>query len=151
MKAYRIADARHRLMDGTGAFLHGGRWNSRGQRIVYAAATYAGALLEQLAHANIGRLPMGQAWIEIEIPPDLPVRRVLPEEVHEWDAGHMETSRRCGDRWIRARETAVLLVPSVVTAGIECNVLINQDHPDFARISASSPQPVRWDPRLARA
>jgi RES domain-containing protein len=44
--AYRIADARHAIFDPTGAMLHGGRWNSIGHRVIYAAATYAGALLE---------------------------------------------------------------------------------------------------------
>jgi len=31
---------------------------------------------------------------------------------------------------------------------VERNVLINQDHPDFHRIRASQPVPVRWDRRL---
>jgi hypothetical protein len=30
----------------------------------------------------------------------------------------------------------------------ERNVLINQEHPDFAQIRASHPMPVRWDVRL---
>ncbi len=150
MKAYRIADRRYPLMDGVGAFLCGGRWNSKGQRIIYAASTYAGALLEQLAHANIGRMPRSQVWIEIEIPDDLAIQRVAPADVPEWNADHMQTSRERGDRWIREAATAILIVPSAVTAGLESNVLINQSHADFRRITACEPRPVQWDPRLVR-
>lgn len=150
MKAFRIADRRHPLFDGTGAFLIGGRWNSRGQQVIYAASTYAGALLEQLAHANIGRLPATQAWIEIDIPSDVAFETVGVDEVKDWNADHMLTSRKRGDRWMRERKTAVLIVPSAVTYGLESNVLINPAHPDFHLIHASEPRPVQWDTRLVR-
>ncbi len=150
MKAFRIADGRHPLFDGTGAFLNGGRWNTRGHQVIYAASTYAGALLEQLVHANIGRMPKTQAWIEIDIPPEVSFEIVPLDELEQWDADHMVTSRARGDRWLRERKVAVLMVPSAVTAGLESNVLINPGHPDFALIRASEPRPVQWDPRLVR-
>ena len=61
LRAYRIADRRHKIFDGQGASLLGGRWNSPGRRVIYAAETYAGAMLEALVHANIGRLPKTQS------------------------------------------------------------------------------------------
>ncbi len=128
--------------------LLGGRWNSRGKRVIYAAATYAGALLEQLAHANIGVLPGRQMWIEIDIPDDLAIERVVPDEVPDWDTADMIAGRERGDRWIGALTSAILIVPSAVTDGMESNILINPGHPDFNRIHASEPKPVRWDPRL---
>ena len=128
----------------------GGRWNSRGRQVIYAASTYAGALLEQLAHANIGRLPGSQAWIEIEIPSEVAFEIVAPDEVKEWNAAHMRTSRERGDRWLRERKVAVLVAPSAVTFGLESNVLINPAHSDFPLIHASEPKPVQWDPRLVR-
>ena len=45
MRAFRIADRRHPIFDGTGAKLTGGRWNSPGRPVIYAAETFAGALL----------------------------------------------------------------------------------------------------------
>jgi RES domain-containing protein len=146
LRAWRVADSRHPLFDGTGALLHGARWNSPGRRIVYAAETYAGALLETLVHAS-GRIPHRQAYIEILIPADVRVEIVSPHHVQGWDAGDLEASRRFGDRWYDERRSAVLLVPSVVTR-VERNVLIHQEHPDFARIRASQPRPVLWDDRL---
>ena len=137
-------------MDGLGAFLHGGRWNSPGFRVIYAATTYGGALLEQLAHANIGALPRTQVWMEIGIPDDLAVERVAADEVAEWNADHMLHSRARGDRWLRERRTIALIVPSAVTVGLESNILINPEHSEFRQVTASEPKPVQWDPRLLR-
>jgi len=146
LRAFRVADVRHPVFDGTGALLFGARWNSPGRRIIYAAETYAGALLEILVHAG-GGVPRGQAYVQIDIPEGLPVEEIGPEEVPRWDAPSYDTGRAFGDRWYDQRRTAVLLVPSVVTH-VERNVLINQEHPDFARIQAGPPVPVRWDRRL---
>src|SRR3954447_6193572 len=73
LRAFRIADMRHTIFDGTGAMLHGARWNSPGRRVIYAAETYAGALLEILVHAS-GIQPMNQAYVEIAIPEGLAYR-----------------------------------------------------------------------------
>ena len=125
---------------------HGARWNSPGRRVIYAAETYAGALLEILVHAS-GGVPRGQAYIEIEIPADLGVEEITPQDVPHWDAPSFRAARAFGDRWYDERRTPVLLVPSVVTL-VERNVLINQEHPQFSRIRESEAQPVRWDVRL---
>ena len=146
LRAFRIADLRHPLFDGTGAQRHGARWNSPGRRVIYAAETYAGALLEILVHAS-GIVPPSQGCIEIVIPADLAIEEIAPEDVPRWDAKSFEAARACGDRWYDEKRTPVLLVPSVVTR-VERNVLVNQEHADFPRIRASEPFPVRWDARL---
>jgi len=146
LRTFRIADMRHPIFDGTGAMLHGDRWNSQGRRIIYAAETYAGALLEILVHAA-GSVPKGHGYIEIETPAGLSVEEIAPEDVPRWDSPSFETARKFGDRWYDERRTPVAIVPSLVTL-VERNVLINQQHPDFARIRASQPRPVRWDARL---
>src|SRR5580693_1184578 len=148
LRAFRIADMRHTIFDGTGAMIHGARWNSPGRRIVYAAETYAGALLEILVHAS-GSVPKGQGYIEIEIPAGLSVEEIAPEQVPRWDSPTFEAARKFGDRWYDERRTPVVMVPSVVTL-VERNILINQEHPDLGRIRASQPRPVRWDARLWR-
>lgn len=149
LHACRIADGRRPLLDGSGAALNGGRWNSPGRRVIYAADTYAGALLEKLVHSNIGRIPATQAHIEILIPEDVAIEEVTPAGLPGWDAEDQQASREYGDAWYDERRTAVLVAPSVVTP-VEHNVVINQDHPDFAKIRASAPKPARWDARLFR-
>ena len=146
LRAFRIADMRHTIFDGRGAMLHGARWNSPGRLVVYASESYAGALLEILAHAS-GSVPRSQGYIEIEIPADVSIEEVTPADLPDWDSPSFETARAFGDRWYDERRTPVLMVPSVATR-IERNILMNQEHPDFARIRASQPVPVRWDERL---
>jgi RES domain-containing protein len=146
LRAFRVADIRHPIFDGTGALLHGARWNSPGRRIIYAAETYAGALLEVLVHAS-GRIPRSHAYVEIEIPAGLSVEELTERDVPRWDALSFDAAQEAGDRWYDERRSAVLLVPSVVTR-LERNVLINQEHPDSSRIRASQPVQVRWDERL---
>jgi RES domain-containing protein len=149
LRAYRIADGRRPIFDGGGAALHGGRWNSPGRRVIYAAETYAGALLEKLVHTNIGRVPEHQRWVEILIPLEVAVEEVKAEDVPGWDAPNLAASRRHGDQWYDSGRTAVLVVPSIV-APLERNILIHEHHPKARRIQVSRPKPVIWDERLFR-
>jgi RES domain-containing protein len=147
LRAYRIADRRHSIFDGEGASSYGGRWNSPGRRVIYAAETYAGAMLEVLAHTNIGRIPRTQSWIEITIADEVKIEEVREGDVRGWDAVDHLASRVYGDRWYDQGRTAVLIVPSVL-AGPERHIAINQRHPDFVKLRATAPKPVNWDERL---
>jgi RES domain-containing protein len=149
--AYRIADARHPIFDPTGAMLHGGRWNSIGHRVIYAAETYAGALLELLVHANLSHPPKNHRVVRIQIPDEVTLETVSIDQLKDWDAENMMVSRSFGDEWIRTLRTAVLRVPSVITQGREHNLVLNTAHPQFALIRAGSPEPVKWDSRLFRS
>ena len=149
MKAFRIADRRFPVFDGTGARIVGGRWNSPGRELIYAAETFALALLELLVHSNLGRVPMTHVVVEIEIPDDITVEILNRQDVPGWDAEEQIASRAFGDDWLMAKRSAVLMTPSVVTGGRERNVLINPRHADFIRIVAGAPEDVRWDPRFS--
>jgi RES domain-containing protein len=150
LTAYRIADARHPIFDGTGAFLIGGRWNSPGRPVIYAAASYAGAMLECLAHAGTGRIPRNQKAILITIPGRVSIEERTAEDLPPgWERDDNIASRSFGDAWLENRQSAVLIVPSAV-AKYDRNVLINPAHPDFKRIVASRPETVVWDARLFR-
>jgi RES domain-containing protein len=148
MKLYRIADTRHTIWSGTGAMLVGGRFNSPRRPVIYAALTFAGAMLEVLVHARIGKVPKTHAWVEATVPDDVAVERhtadLLPEG---WDAPAQQIARGFGDTWLTETRSAILLVPSVV-ARAEFNALVNPAHPDAARITIAEPRPVIWDERL---
>ncbi|MGA3262531.1 MAG: RES domain-containing protein [Terracidiphilus sp.] len=148
MRCFRIGDARFPLFDGTGARLCSGRWNSPGRGMIYAAETYAGAILEILVHANLNRLPHTHSVLAIEIPDRLAVECLPAPALPGWNAPNQAASRAFGDRWLAEARTAVLLVPSLVTQGHENNVLLNPAHPDFAFITHAPPEPVVWDERL---
>jgi RES domain-containing protein len=147
-RAFRIADSRHPIFDGTGAFLAGARWNSAGKRIIYAADSFAAAMLEILVHARIGRLPSSHKWIEIMIPTDVSVEVAEAAAMPGWDADDSAVARKAGDGWYDARRSLILVVPSVVTNGQSRNLLINQEHTEFARLTVSEARDVRWDARF---
>jgi len=148
MNAFRVGDRRHAIFDPTGALLHGGRWNSPGSGVIYAAQTYAGALLEVLVHANLGSVPRNHAVVEIVVPDDLEIETLVQADLPGWNSDDLTVSRRFGDQWLEERRTPVLLVPSLVLQARERNILINPAHPQFHRIQAGEPEAVVWDVRL---
>ncbi|RQR37293.1 MULTISPECIES: RES family NAD+ phosphorylase [unclassified Burkholderia] len=148
MKLFRIADTRHTIWSGTGAMPVGGRFNSPGRPVIHAALTFAGAMLEVLVHARIGKVPKTHGWVEATVPDDLPVERHSADTLPAgWDTAALHPARQFGDAWLTESRTAILVVPSVV-ARAEFNVLVNPAHPDAARIVVADPKPVVWDERL---
>ncbi len=128
--------------------LHGVRWNSIGHRVIYAAETYAGAMLEILVHANLPVPPKHHQVVRITIPDQVEIETISAPELPGWDAEDVATSRSFGDRWLQENRSAVLRVPSVVTEGREYNIAINPLHPQAVRIEVSAPELIRWDLRL---
>ena len=52
-----------------------------------------------------------------------------------------------GTRWIEARKTLALAVPSAIIPH-ELNYLLNPQHPQFKRVRVGAPEPFSFDPRL---
>ena len=149
LRAYRIGSRHYPLFDGAGAAASdAARWNTRGRRIIYAAEHYATAVLEKLAQLNSAKLPASMAFIEIQVPPDVTVERIDLVTVKRWDADDKAASQAFGNRWYDEQRTAVLVVPSMAAPGLEWNVAINQQHPDFPRLKASALRPVVAHPHL---
>ena len=148
MQIFRIGDERHSLWDGTGAALVGGRWNSPGHPVIYGSLSYACAMLEILAHANIGRIPLTQRFVIAEVPNDVMFERHAASTLPVgWDSESNSAARGFGDLWLKEARSAILLVPSVV-ARLEWNALVNPHHPDAARLILSAAEKVVWDRRL---
>jgi RES domain-containing protein len=139
---YRLTSSRFPRCDGEGARLYGGRWNSKGRAVIYAAATQSLAALEILAHA--AALGEDYVVIAIEIPRDLAIEEVRSGDLALWDLAH---TREVGDRWVERGHTAVLQVPSKVIPA-EANYILNPVHPDFTRLRIANPKPFRFEERL---
>jgi len=148
LRLVRVCKTRYPAFDGTGAALHGGRWNSPGTPVVYAAPSYALALLEILVHAGTEALPGPHHAVTIDVPADVPVDRLRPEALPGWADANERVARGAGDRWRSAGRSAILLVPSVVAAPHDWNAVIDPRHPGAARLVIAAPVPVTWDPRL---
>jgi RES domain-containing protein len=146
--AWRITKVRRAPYDGSGAMLIGGRWNPPGRAVIYAADTFAGALLEILVHAARPRtLPGPHHAVRIDIPEAL-VEYVDPADVPAWEARESPEALAFGDRWFAERRSAVLSVPSVPSRPIGRTFVVNPAHPAAADIAVGDPFPVPWDERL---
>ncbi|MEQ1740625.1 MAG: RES domain-containing protein [Methyloglobulus sp.] len=148
MRIFRIADGRHPIWDGTGAALVGGRWNSPGKPVIYGSLSFSCAMLEILAHANIGRVPETHQYVIAEVPKDISVEiiqeNLLPQG---WDLENTASARAFGDQWLYEARSAILVVPSVI-ARLDRNALVNPLHPDTKKLIVSEPKKVIWDKRL---
>jgi RES domain-containing protein len=134
-------------MTGEGAQRTGGRWNSPGRPLVYAAETFAGSMLELLIHMNRLKLPKNRVYVEISIEDSL-ISSAPANEVHGWDDSDQRASRAFGDQWLRDCRSLSLLVPNLATGGVERNLLINPNHRRFSEAVVSTPVAVVWDARL---
>jgi RES domain-containing protein len=148
VRAFRIARAAFAALDGEGARLTGGRWNSAGTAVVYAGTSRSIAALETLAHADPDLLPDDLMLFEIDVPDTVSAERIDAETLPEdWRApGHV----RCielGDEWLRGGASAILHVPSAIIPE-ERNVLIYPSHAGARLVRVVAAAPFTFDPRL---
>lgn len=148
-RAWRIVKEKHSAtaFDGEGARLFGGRWNSRGTRLVYASATLALAALENLVHLNP---PVAFKYVAIPIEFDEAlVETVAASDLPaDWtEEPPPPSTAEIGDLWVKESRSAVLELPSVIIHA-EPNYLFNPAHPDFKKIIIGKSQPFSFDPRL---
>jgi len=134
---------------GEGARLFGGRWNRKGEPVVYTAQNRSLAFLEMLVQDE--PLRANYLLIPAEIPGDIPRLEIDVEQLPEnWRT--LESRRNLeeiGSRWLRDARYCVLDVPSVVIPA-ERNLLLNPAHPDFRRIRIGQPESLESDLRLLR-
>ena len=148
MQIFRIGDERHLIWDGTGAALIGGRWNSPGKPVIYGSLSYSCALLEILAHANIGRIPTTQRFVVADVPDSVSVASYDEQSLPAgWDSENSASARAFGDQWLKEGRAAVLIVPSVI-ARLDRNALVNPLHPDANQLMVTAPEKIIWDKRL---
>lgn len=149
--AWRLVKSVHAAtaFSGEGAARTGGRWNSRGQHVVYASESRALALLETLVHLDFP-VAFHYACIRIEFPEAVLTRLALKSLPSDWRVDPPSGStRKLGDVWLRETRSAVLAVPSALVPE-ETNFLLNPAHPGFAQIKLAAREPFSLDPRLRR-
>ncbi len=132
-----------------GAKRAGGRWNSRGNAVVYASDSLALSALEVLVHVTVEQQPPDLVAIPAEIPDEVTVKSYDVDEMPDgWRrvTGHVGVVR-LGNQWLEAKDSAVLVVPSVVIPQ-EHNVLLNPQHPQFEAVKVGEPLEFSFDERL---
>ena len=152
MRFWRICRRRYaaEAASGEGAYRYGGRWNSRGVRVVYASTSLALAAIETFVNLEPRLLPEDLVSIEGEIPEGLEIERLSLEALPlHWRRSRDESLGRFGDEWIRAGQTVALLVPAATIRG-EWNILLNPAHAEFSKVKFDPPRPFEFDVRMFR-
>ena len=150
MQFWRICRKRYArdAANGEGACLYGGRWNSRGVRVVYASSSLALAAVETFINLEPKLRPADLVSIEGKIPESFEIARLnLTDLPARWYASRDESLRNFGDTWIKDGRTVALLVPSAAIRG-EWNVLLNPAHSEFSQIRFDEPQEFTFDERM---
>jgi len=122
-RVFRVCRARYARLDGAGARLAGGRWNSPGRAVVYMSESIALAVLENLVHMTRQDFPRGYVCVAAVLPDGVSI-------VHEKDlrlrpALESLSTEQLGVWWLDSQASAVLQVPSFVIAA-EHNFLLNR-------------------------
>jgi RES domain-containing protein len=154
MEVYRITLARY--ADELFAPGFAGRWNRKGQFVIYTAASRSLACLENLVHRRgialqAEDLIASYKVMVIHVPDTLAISRVEIEDLSaEWalDSDRQE-SQQIGSAWYSEAKTAILSVPSAVVPA-ERNLVLHTRHPDFAKIQLIHTESFVFDPRLIK-
>jgi RES domain-containing protein len=147
MLVYRLVRRPYaQQLDGRGAALFGGRWNSVGLPVVYTAQHRSLAVLEYRVNNPLPTPDLMMASLEL---PDHSLREVLFGDLPEnWTSYSFESPcAYLGDQWLKSQETLVLQVPSVVVPE-EHNILINPLHPLMNQVRVLDSLPFMIDARM---
>lgn len=151
--AWRIVKPKYRAdkaFDGEGARLYGGRWNSRGVSVVYAAQSQSLAVLEMLVHLDTADLLQAYVFFEVIIDEALISALAESDLPRDWQSDPAPPRlREIGDIWAESNASVVLRVPSSLIP-TEYNYILNPKHPEFGRLQFGKPVPYRYDARLAK-
>lgn len=117
MRFFRIGDVRHPIWDVTGAALVGGALDSVGRSVIYSSLSYSCALLEILAHANIGRVPTHHRFVMVEAPADVSIEQPTAEGDFSCPANLLGPRHSAGDKGVQQMYVYVRSEPALFTVG----------------------------------
>jgi RES domain-containing protein len=147
MRLWRIARRPYADLTGNGGLFGSARWHCEGAKIIYTAVSAALAGLEYAVNAS--RRPLDTQLLEIDAADNdlLTVEDMIGGPLPGNWAATPEHTRPLGMAWISEKTSVMLSVPSIVVP-TERNVLLNPDHPGFARVTLVSAKPFFFDPRI---
>lgn len=126
-----------------------GRWNEKGEEVIYTASSRSLACLENLVHKSGRGGTTTYRTMVIEIPDTLAIQEVNLNDLTE-DWNQIPLCKECqeiGSDWYASKNTPVLKVPSAVIPD-EYNYVLNARHSDFKKILLKRILPFSFDRRL---
>ncbi len=112
-----------------------GRWNSAGNKVIYASETIPLALLENLVRRQGVGFNRDFKIMFIKLPGDAIIEAVTESNLETgWrDPNDYSQCQPLGDKWFNAGEALALKVPSAVMP-LAFNFVISTVHLDFPRV-----------------
>lgn len=149
LKVYRLSKAIHAEdLSGTGSYLGGGRWNSKGYHAIYTGSSISLCILEILAHIPAISWPSQIQLVTIQIPTSSIESINLLDLNEEWKTKPFSFySQNIGNQWINENRSLILEVPSAINP-YESNFIINPNHPEMEKVKIYSNTPFLLDKRL---
>jgi RES domain-containing protein len=138
-------------LDGEGARLFGGRWNSRGRNALYTSSHLSLSVLEVYVHIPSELrdvLPTLQA-VQISVPDSADVTRISQNDLRKLigQDDPLAACRAKGDHWLEGGASLVFEVPSILVPE-ETNIILNPVHPRMPEVEIIASRAFRFDPRL---
>lgn len=150
MKVFRLSHHKYsKDLSGKGAEKTGGRWNSKGNALIYTSESRALCTTEIAVHTPLGNLPVGYELITIEIPASVNIHELAFSKLPaDWKSHpHSHSTQIIGDKFIKDGKYLVMKVPSAVVKG-DFNFIINPFHPSIRKIKITSIESFEFDMRL---
>lgn len=134
MIVYRISNSRYSDdISGTGAKLHGARWNSVAVPMLYTAEHISLAVLEMLVNTHFNDYSIALDLVYIQLPDAIPITEIKLVKLKDNWQEDVAYTRYIGDEFIKQNNAPLLKVPSAIIKE-EHNFLVNPLHTDFKKI-----------------
>jgi RES domain-containing protein len=126
-----------------------GRWNSAGNKVLYAAESIPLAFLENMVRRQGVGFNRDFKIMFIELPAQLLFNTVLVDDLSaSWrDPYDYSACLPIGDQWFQERKYLALKVPSAIMPEAS-NFVINTLHPDFDKVKLAGLTHLVPDPRI---
>lgn len=131
-------------LSGAGSYIHGGRWNSPGTRLIYTAENNVLAAFEVALRVPLDQISRNYVMIPIEIPDE--AEGVAPKLPKTWNTD-MNVSRQAGDAFAKEGKHLLMKVPSALISDA-FNYLVNPAHKLIEKVIPQEPRTILFDKRL---
>lgn len=147
MEIYRIV--KEQYSDSLFASGRANRWNRKGEKVIYTAASRSLACLENVVHSSGESLFDSFVIMVIHYPDELDIDTINRGQLpNDWFARVQHPAcQRLGSQWYKDHNTPALKVPSSIVHQ-ENNFVLNAEHKDYDQIKIIDRRPFAFDPRI---
>lgn len=131
-------------LTGTGSYLHGGRWNTPGTRLIYSAENNVLAAFEVALRIPLDQISKHYVMVPVEIPEAIEIHS--PKLTKNWYSD-IKATQPLGDAFVKEGRHLLMKVPSALISD-SFNYLINPEHDLIKKVKPKAPRTILFDQRL---